>query len=285
MTITTPPNTLVPRPQSNISEQPGYRSTAPLTPALQTQEGNHAKDLQEPPFVLTRLTTTTASSTMTMRHDIRNLNEDESTSDTTSTFSCSLTAKLMSLREILFHSLFRNNTTDDPITITTHTDANITMPSTASQAELAHIEMHSGDADCAERNCTSTGIFSKYIANTPDSRNFNSSGNDKTSTAIPSTTLPLLCSAPAVSVHRETRWLQQRTYTIIDAKTSGFWICPRPIRVEIWPSGWGNYFTIIHKTTIRRRLLHLLPRARARAASSSTHHAVSAAALSGSAHP
>ena len=62
----------------------------------------------------------------------------------------------------------------------------------------------------------------------------------------------LLCSVPAVSVHRKTRWLRLTMNKKFDAKTLGF----RP-----------------------------MPRARARAASSSAHLAVSAAALSGSAHP
>ena len=46
------------------------------------------------------------------------------------------------------------------MSITTHIDADITMPSMASQAELAHIEMDSGKADCGEENYTGTGIFS-----------------------------------------------------------------------------------------------------------------------------
>ena len=95
----------------------------------------------------------------------------------------------------------------------------------------------------------------------------------------------LLCSVPAVSVHRKTRWLRLTMNKKFDAKTLGFSIYSRPIRVEIWHLCWGNHFTIIHKTTIRRRLLRPIPRARARAASSSAHLAVSAAALSGSAHP
>lgn len=95
----------------------------------------------------------------------------------------------------------------------------------------------------------------------------------------------LLCSVPAVSVHRKTRWLRLTMNKKFDAKTLGFLIYSRPIRVEIWHLCWGNHFTIIHKTTIRRRLLRPIPRARARAASSSAHLAVSAAALSGSAHP
>jgi len=88
-----------------------------------------------------------------------------------------------------------------------------------------------------------------------------------------------------VSVHRKTRWLRLTMNKKFDAKTLGLLIYSRPIRVEIWHLCWGNHFTIIHKTTIRRRLLHPIPRARARAASSSAHPAVSAAALSGSAHP
>ena len=95
----------------------------------------------------------------------------------------------------------------------------------------------------------------------------------------------LLCSVPAVSVHRKTRWLRLTMNKKFDAKTLGLLIYSRPIRVEIWHLCWGNHFTIIHKTTIRRRLLRPIPRARARAASSSAHLAVSAAALSGSAHP
>ena len=74
----------------------------------------------------------------------------------------------------------------------------------------------------------------------------------------------LLCSVPAVSVHRKTRWLRLTMNKKFDAKTLGFSIYSRPIRVEIWHLCWGNHFTIIHKTTIRRRLLRPIPRARAR---------------------
>ena len=47
----------------------------------------------------------------------------------------------------------------------TNIDADITMPSMASQAELAHIEMDSGKTDCGKENYTSTGIFSTKFAN------------------------------------------------------------------------------------------------------------------------
>ena len=130
---------------------------------------------------------------MTMNPDIRNLNEDESKPAGPAphpTLSCSQTAKLVSLSGKLFPSLFRNNNTTNSMPDATIIDANITMPSTASQAELAHIEMYSGNTDCDKEKYTSTGIFSTIFANTPDSRNFNSSGNETTSTAMPPTTLP-----------------------------------------------------------------------------------------------
>ena len=130
---------------------------------------------------------------MTMKHDIRNLNEDESKPAGPAphpTLSCSQTAKLVSVSGKLFPSLFRNNNTTNSMPDATIIDANITMPSTASRAELAHIEMNSGNTDCDKEKYTSTGIFSTIFANTPDSRNFNSSGNETTSTAMPPTTLP-----------------------------------------------------------------------------------------------
>ena len=132
---------------------------------------------------------------MTMKHDIRNLNEDESKPAGPAphpTLSCSQTAKLVSLSGKLFPSLFRNNNTTNSMPDATIIDANITMPFTASQAELAHIEMNSGNTDCDKEKYTSTGIFSTIFANTPDSRNFNSSGNETTSTSLSFT----LCSVP-----------------------------------------------------------------------------------------